>query len=263
MGCAHLKSGGTSSDKADRLAAAQNTAYYMDYWYNGAGTGVPDPNNKIMDNPVATDILPEDTPIILGGDWNEDEQTNGRRGPAAWLSQAEYSGSTDGTDRDRGDMSYDDSRDQFNNSRNTLGNSKLDYIAWQDSIAELRRSFVFNSQSVSSTDQLPEEVRGFPVNPRNASALAADHRSVIADFILPAGTGCCSCPGDFPSGDPPVCDGYRNATDFSIFASAYGSQLGDPEYNVCCDLAPEGNPDGYINLTDFSLLAGTYGIPCP
>ena len=50
------------------------------------------------------------------------------------------------TDRDRSDSTYDEAVHVFSGSRVTFGSgSKLDYIAWQDSIATVRRAFVFNT----------------------------------------------------------------------------------------------------------------------
>jgi len=184
MGNAHLKAGGSSSDFSRRLVAAQNTAYYIDYLFNGAGTGTPDPNGKIIDSPPATSILGPDTPVVIAGDWNEDEQTDGRRGPAAWLTQAQFAGASDGTDRDRTDSTFDDARDPFTNSRNTRGGSKLDYVAWQDSIASVRRAFIFNAASIGS-GTFPPEIEGFPL-PLVISSFS-DHLPVIADLILPTG----------------------------------------------------------------------------
>jgi len=184
IGCAHLKSGGTTQDFADRLTAAQNTAYYIDYLFNGGGGPTPDPRNKIFDGPAATRVLTSTTPVIIGGDWNEDENTNGRDGPAWWMTRA-ANGTNDGTDRDRTDMLFDDARDIFNsNSRNTQGSSKLDYLAWQDSIATLRRADLFVSGSMN-TNTFPTELQGLSV-PSSASSLASDHRPIIADYILPA-----------------------------------------------------------------------------
>jgi endonuclease/exonuclease/phosphatase family metal-dependent hydrolase len=183
MGCAHLKSGGTASDLADRLKAAQNVAYYIDYLFNGGGTAVPDPRNKIIIAPKPNRILDAGTPVIIGGDWNEDENTNGRDGPAFWLARA-AGGVDDGTDRDRSDSTFDDARDIFNtNTRTTQGSSKLDYIAWQDSIATLRRAVIFNTATMNS-NTYPAEIQGLAA-PSTASGLASDHRPVIADFILP------------------------------------------------------------------------------
>lgn len=64
---------------------------------------------------------------------------------------------------------------------------------------------------------------------------------------------CPPCPGDLDG------DGFRNATDFTLFAAAYGSVEGDDDYNVCADL----NSDGYVNVTDFTIFAGYYLVPCP
>ncbi|GAG07695.1 unnamed protein product, partial [marine sediment metagenome] len=54
-------------------------------------------------------------------------------------------------------------------------------------------------------------------------------------------------------------DGARNITDFTLFASAYGSQVGDANFNPYADLT--GN--GYVNMTDFTVFAPYYGVPCP
>jgi len=187
IGNAHLKAGNTGSDKARRLEAAKNVAYVIDYWYNGASSGIPDPRNRINDSPAATKILDAYTPVIFGGDWNEDELSNGRDGPALWLVRAEVP-QNDGTDRDRSDSTYDDASDPISGSRETYGwSSKLDYIARQDSIALAQNEFVFNSASLNST-QMPSELSSFP-NPSQASDTASDHRPVIVDFELPAQGG--------------------------------------------------------------------------
>ena len=188
VGNAHLKSGGSSDDLAQRLEAAQRVAYVIDYWYNGAGEGIPDPHGKIWDSPAAQQILGAETAVIIGGDWNEDEQTNGRKGPADWLTMAEITGAPDGTDRDRSDMTYDTAVDYFNGYRRTQGSgsgstNKLDYIAWQDSIAVLRQAFVFYTGGSTPADSLPSELDGY-FWPSGASQMASDHRPVIADFIL-------------------------------------------------------------------------------
>lgn len=61
------------------------------------------------------------------------------------------------------------------------------------------------------------------------------------------------CPGDLDG------DGFRNATDFTLFANAYGSQIGEPNYNPEADF----NGDGFVNLTDFTEFAAVYLVPCP
>lgn len=68
MGGAHLKAGGSGSDVIQRREAAQNVAYFIDHFYNGAGTGMPDPDNAISDNPPAMTVLGPNTPVIIGGD---------------------------------------------------------------------------------------------------------------------------------------------------------------------------------------------------
>ncbi len=193
VGTAHLKSGSASSDYSDRLLACKNIAYYVDYFFNGAGTGVPDPHNKIFDA-GATSILSPTTPVVYGGDWNEDENTNGRDGPAFWMANAQALGGTDGTDRDRTDGSYDDARDPFNNSRATEGSAKFDYLHWQDSIATLRRAFIFNSGTIGGSNTYPPECIGYPGGPALVSSFAADHKPVIIDLILPPAV---TAPGAF------------------------------------------------------------------
>ena len=179
VGNAHLKAGQGTAEHNQRIEAAQNIAYLIDYWFNGAGTGSPDPNGKINDSPPATQILGNDTPVIWGGDWNEDEATNGRDGPALWMVRAQ-STQNDGTDRDRSDSVYDTATDPISGSRNTSSWGKLDYIGHQDSIATQRLGFVFNSASLSSS-QRPPELNNFP-NPSQASSHASDHWPVIGDF---------------------------------------------------------------------------------
>jgi hypothetical protein len=61
------------------------------------------------------------------------------------------------------------------------------------------------------------------------------------------------CPGDLNG------DGIRNVTDFTLFAAAYDSQIGDPDYNASADL----NGDGFVNVSDFTLFASSYYQPCP
>jgi len=192
VGNMHLKSGFGGDDHDDRVQAAQNTAYLIDYWYNGAGVGTPDPNGRISDNPAATQILDPDTPIVIGGDWNEDEITNGTKGPAEWMTRAEFTAGTDGTDRDRSDMVWDTAVRFFTGSDNTLGSSKLDYIAHQDSVLAAGVETVFDSNSTPFSE-LPPECVGF-VSPTQVSSWASDHRPVICDFSF---AGSCEDPETF------------------------------------------------------------------
>jgi endonuclease/exonuclease/phosphatase family metal-dependent hydrolase len=185
VGNAHLKSGGDSSDLAQRLLASQNVAWVIEQWYNGAGTGSPDPAGLVLDSPQATNILGPDTPVVIGGDWNEDENTNGRKGPAAWLSQAEVAQPTlDGTDRDRTDSLLDTSVDLVGSRQTQNSGSKLDYLMWQDSIVTARRSFVFNSANINGGIPTPNAWVGIGF-PSGLSSTASDHRAVVVDLILP------------------------------------------------------------------------------
>lgn len=214
VGNSHLKSGSFASDEADRIKAAQNIAYYVDAIYNGLGSGVPDPNGKVLDSPAATSVLGPNTAVILGGDWNQDEG-GASKGPADWITKAAVANGTDGTDKDRTDMLFDDAKDPFTGSDNTFSSSKLDYLAWQDSVITLRRDVIFNSANVPSGAQ-PGPVAGFPVNPQLASGTASDHKPVICDFILPT------------VGAPPASivinevDSDQTGTDAAEFIELYG-----------------------------------------
>jgi len=211
IGNAHLKAGTDADSKQQRLVASQNTAYVIDYWFNGAGTGIPDPHDSIYDNPPATRILDQYTPVVVGGDWNEDELTNGRRGPADWLTQAAVTGGTDGTDRDRSDMTYDSAVECFTGQRGTIGpTTKFDYLAWQDSIAALRRAFIFYTLEMPQ-NALPPELLDFAY-PNYASVIASDHRPVVLDLVMPlVAEGDCDPCADYVLGDTSgdgVVDGF-------------------------------------------------------
>jgi hypothetical protein len=78
--------------------------------------------------------------------------------------------------------------------------------------------------------------------------VAAHANFSSASFVAPG-----TCPGDLNG------DGQRNVTDFTLFAAAYGSQIGDANYDPNADLS--GN--GFVNATDFSQFASYYGTPCP
>lgn len=231
IGTAHLKSGGAASDKTERLVASQNIAYYIDYMFNGGGTSTPDPRGMILDSPAATLIPSATTPVIWGGDFNEDENSNGRDGPAWWMTKAQVNGGTDGTDRDRTDCTFDDARDFFTNNRSTQSSSKLDYICWQDSIATLRRSFIFNSVNCNSTTTPPELV-GYVGGFTLCTSFASDHRPVIADFILPAAV---TQPGPFNLLTP--ADGAVNTSPTTSLTWSPSSNA--TSYTVKVSLSPD------------------------
>jgi endonuclease/exonuclease/phosphatase family metal-dependent hydrolase len=201
IGNAHLKSGGTTEDHDDRVRAAQNVGYYIYYLLGGGGTGTPDPHGKIADSPQAQSVLTAETPVIFGGDWNEDEVRNGGTvGPADWLVRGGSLGGTDGTDRDTTDARYDSATEYFTGSRVTQGStSKLDYLGAWDSAATAVNEFVFLSSAVPSGKH-PAELLNFPFPtnpvPSLASSTASDHRPVIADFVL-ATNGGDPLPGEF------------------------------------------------------------------
>jgi hypothetical protein len=186
---------------------------------------VPDPGGALADEPPATLVLSPETPVITAGDWNEDEVKNGAvKGPAEWISRAAIAdapdtpdapdapdvpdapGATrpgqdavndlggDGPDRDGSDMALDDARDVFTGSQATVFTNTYDYVSWQDSIATLRRAFVFSSASLPADGSAtPPELLGFADGPGAVTYAASDHRPVIADFILPA-VGCSTAP---------------------------------------------------------------------
>ncbi|MEM8756947.1 MAG: endonuclease/exonuclease/phosphatase family protein [Planctomycetota bacterium] len=230
IGNAHLKSGGSSSDRADREQAATALATYLWNLYEGAGTGSVDPNNQVNDFPMAQNVLPPHTAVIWGGDFNEDELTNGRKGPVDISTQNAVAGGTsDGTDKDGTDAQSDLAVEPFGGSRRTLGGSKLDWLMWQDSAVTARNQFIFNSQQVDDA-AMPPELIGFgifpPLNGRTATSVAADHRPVIVDFILPLGES-----DDLPG-------------EFALLAPADGQQgLSVPL--VSLDWADADNADSY------------------
>jgi hypothetical protein len=82
-----------------------------------------------------------------------------------------------------------------------------------------------------------------------------------------SGSGCSfvGCIGDFGSagGGPP--DGVVDFEDLMIFALAYGSSPGDPNWNPACDIAGSGGsltPDGVIDFEDLMIFALHYGEGC-
>ncbi|RKY22146.1 MAG: hypothetical protein DRQ55_02045 [Planctomycetota bacterium] len=258
MGNSHLKAGGDASDHAQRVDAAMNIAYYIDALMNGLGSGGADPNGKVF-QPAASALPSAETLVILGGDWNEDELGNGAtKGPADWIRSAAITGGSDGTDRDRSDMTYDASADLFNGSTTTQGSgSKLDYLCWQDSIASLRRSWVFNSATVPG-GAVPQELAGFPINPQLASGFASDHRPVVADFILPL-AGVCS--------DPTTDVGFAKAGSSALvprFSACGGLDSGETADFLLEDALPGAQAWLVIGFSSiFAPFSGGTLVPTP
>jgi hypothetical protein len=84
----------------------------------------------------------------------------------------------------------------------------------------------------------------------------------ICLFTLPSFAST-SLPGDFvgPMGDPTP-DGKVDFNDLMVFATAYGSQTGDPNWNELCDICGylgDPNPDGKVNFDDLMVFATNYG----
>ncbi len=263
VGTGHLKAGGASGDLADRLAAAKNIAYYIDYIFNAAGGTTPDPNNKVLDSPTITLRLDANTPVIWGGDMNEDENTNGRKGPVEWMTNAATTGGTDGTDRNRSDSTYDSAVEPFTGNRKTQGSSsKLDYIMYQDSIATAVVQATFNSASVTAGKH-PYPVSTFPPVASLASSSASDHLPVIVDFSLPlAPPPPPLCPADV-NGDTSV-----DVVDFLDYLDAFGQcdSLPGPCIPPGSVVDADFNGDTAVDVVDFLDFLDAFGQtegPCP
>jgi len=241
-GNAHLKAGGSSSDREDRLTAAINIAYYIDYHYNGAGTGVSDPNNRIFSAQPSQILDPEDA-IIWGGDWNEDEASNGRKGPAEWMTRAQTTGGTDGTDADRSDSVYDNASEFFTGNTDTRGSSKLDYVAWQDSRATAVHQVVVRTNTIQN-DAYPAELASFTV-PSLLAGIAADHFPVWVDFELPLAEAN-PCVGDING------SGTVDSGDLAELLAAWGSGDGGSDLDG----------SGSVDSGDLAVLLASWG-PCP
>ncbi len=244
IGNAHLKAGGSSSDFADRREASENTAYFIDYYYNGAGTGVSDPNGRVF-LPTTGSVLDENTPVIWGGDLNQ----RPGNGPVEFLTRAQFLGGTDGTDRDRSDSTRDFAVQPVSGETSTQGsNSKLDYLCWQDSIAEARRTFIFRSiGSGMSASNLPFPLDSFPGNPVAASSIASDHRPVLADFILPLAPDTCAADLAEPFG-------VLNFFDIAAYIGLFNA--GD----AAADFA---EPFGTVNFFDIAEYISQFNAGCP
>ncbi len=236
----HLKAGGSSDDIEQRRNASQNGGYFVHYALNGAGTGTVDPENNIFESPQIQVILDEFTPVIVGGDLNEDEDRNGRRGPVEWLATGCAVGGSDGNDRDLSDASEDDATEPFTGSRSTRGSNKLDYLLYQDSVTTKRRAFVFNSAPANANGGIPPELETFPGNPGLASQIAADHFPVMLDLIVEVGGSRCGADIDG--------DGDADADDFFDYLDAFAARNAP-----VCDIDGDGDCDaddffGYLDL---------------
>ncbi|MEZ6244328.1 MAG: GC-type dockerin domain-anchored protein [Phycisphaerales bacterium] len=244
-GTCHLKAFGDTDSFNERVKATGNIAYFLDAYYNGMGTGVSDPNSKVI-LPSAGNVLDANTPIVWGGDWNQSNYSF----PATTMWQAGTLGGSDGTDRDRSDCMPDFASHPISGETSTQSGSKLDYIVYQDSIATLRRSFVFRSSgSGVTTSVLPYPVNGFPGSPGVASGIASDHRPVIVDLILPA-----AAPAGCNGADLAEPYGQIDFSDVVAFLTAFATMSPD------ADLA---EPFGQWDFSDIVAFLGLFGEGCP
>ncbi len=78
--------------------------------------------------------------------------------------------------------------------------------------------------------------------------------STIPNLILQNGSVnvTSSCLGDLNG------DGNINFNDFTLFAAAYGTYTGNPNYNPLADLDHDGN----VGFDDFTTFASVYGTSC-
>lgn len=251
VGNVHMKSGGDASDINERRTASQNIAYFIDHYFNGAGGGVSDPNNRVF-VPNVGNVLDENTPFIWGGDFNQNPGSQANRGPVEWTTQAALLGGTDGTDRDRSDSARDNAAHPISGETSTQGsNSKLDYLCWQDSVAQARRTFIFRSLGTGVTlSMLPFPVNTFPTTPFAASSAASDHRPVIIDFVLPLADTNPGC-SDADLAEP---FGLLNFFDLAAYLALYNAA--DPAADIA---APFGN----LNFFDLSEYLTRYNAGCP
>jgi len=207
VGNGHLKAFSGCPEANDRETAARNVTYFIDHFFNGAGTGSPDPNNRIPFDDGDTVVLDPNTPVIWGGDINAtvSESTGCTvKSPVLWFMQAQNPGGTsDGPDRDGTDCARDAAADPFDPSNNdSRGGSDIDHLFWQDSIATSVRDVIFDSSWIAAEGApYPFPLDGYPPIPSIASGQASDHRAVFVDFQLPLGQG--SPPGCAPPHDPP------------------------------------------------------------
>ena len=245
VGNSHLKAFGDSASFNQRVEATENIAYFIDAYYNGLGTGTSDPNSAVI-LPVLGSVLDENTPVVWGGDLNQSNYSF----PATTMWQAGTFGGSDGTDRDGSDATPDTAAHPISGETSTQSSSKLDYLVFQDSIADTRNQFVFRTSGSGVTlDTLPSPVDTFPIVPQSASNLASDHRPVIIDLILPsAGPTPCN------SADLAAPFGSLDFSDIVAFLGAFGAM--DP----AADLAA---PFGSFDFSDVVAFLGAFGAGCP
>lgn len=193
IGNSHLNSGGQCFDYVDRVEAARNISYFNHYYYGGGGTATSDPRNAIT-SPGMGSVLSASTPVIWGGDWNNrpGARVGGcsiddfGRSPVELMIGGQFLGGgvMDGVDRDGSDATRDSATEFNTGSTGTLGSSKLDYLAWEDSVLPQApvRQFVFTTSTLSANQYTGPIASYF--FPTFVSTFAADHFPVVVDFVL-------------------------------------------------------------------------------
>jgi len=254
IGNSHLKSGGGVSNENQRVQAGKAVGYFIDQFYNGGGAGTVDPNDTVFDTPPATAVLDDLTPVIVGGDWNQDEASmlqnpSNIKGPAAWIAEGQLDGGMDGTDRDRTDMRLDTAPRKivtfngtvFDGSPLTNSAGKLDYIAHQDSIVTVANEFIFDTFEIQN-GAYPPAVAGYPGQPFSISRDAADHWPVIVDFVFPAPVKT-DCPADVTG------DGAVGPDDLGSLLASWGQTNGPADLDG----------DGSVGSGDLAILIAQWG----
>jgi len=239
----HLKAFGDCGSYNQRISAAQNISYFIEFYWNGGGTGETDPRDEIL-FPSADDPLGPSTPVIWGGDWNNrpdftlDVCGSGDRNPIEWMIEGDVGGGN-GPDRDGTDALRDFAVvPGSNGDDSTQSGSKLDYIGWQDSIATAVNEFIFNTSSTSFP--LPEPI-ATGERPTLLSGVASDHRPVIVDFVLPEQT----------SEGPPVITQLDVTPDPLAFTDTFTieARVFDPDGSILGDVQffEDTNSNGVFN----------------
>lgn len=238
IGNGHLKSGGGSSNENQRVTAGKNVGAFIQSHYNGGG------------DPLSPTTLSPLTPVIVGGDWNQDENASlsnpsNVKGPARWITEGTLVGPDDGRDRDGSDMTRDNAPRKvitFTGAvadGSTLTNSagKIDFLAHQDSVVSVANQFIFDSFELSV---FPPAVASYPGNVFFTSRDAADHWPVTVDYIFPEPVA--GVPADLNG------DGAVDGTDLLIMLNQFG---GPGSADI--------NNDGVVDGTDLLILLNAFG----
>ena len=221
VGNSHLKAGSSSGDKNTRIWSGQRLAYFTYHFWHGAGTGVPDPDGRILDSPPAQTVLGPATTVVHAGDFNDASYP--AEDGVLWSSRAEFAtgfGAPDGPDAGGDDMQVDLALDPFTFSKGTWGSVKLDYVTWEGSKASAANAFVFNTATLPP-GALPPELATF-FAPPSASSIASDHRPVVLDLDLASSFDDCN----------------QNGVDDALEPDTDGDGTIDE-----CDNCPLPNPD--------------------